>query len=46
MYLCMFVYDVKGGAILYSGGSNEPPDFQTKKFIYIKYLYIFFSLIL
>ena len=32
----------RGGAILYSGGSNEPPDFPPppKKIIYIKYIFL------
>ena len=31
----------RGGAILYSGGSNEPPDFQKKK-NYIHKIFTFF----
>ena len=34
-----------GGATLFSGGSNEPPDFQKNIYLYIK-KYFFVSLIL
>ena len=37
--------DTQGGATLFLGGSNEPPDFQKKK-NYIYKFFFFFSLIL
>ena len=35
----------RGGTILYSGGSNEPPDFPKKKLIIYINLFFFVSLI-